>query len=228
MVEFVLFEDKKVLAKELAETIAGLLDKQIKDRGRAGLVVSGGSTPVPMFDVLSQQNIDWSKVWITLADERLVPVDHEDSNEAMVRAHLLKNRAKSANFVGLYSDGPDVEAECEKRLKAARFPFDILILGMGEDGHVASLFPRADRLDEAVTCSSEKLCKKIKPLSAPHERLTLTLPALLQAKHIFLHITGKKKKMVLAKAFQEGSLRQMPVRYVLRRATSPIKVYWAP
>ena len=107
-------------------------------------------------------------------------------------------------------------------------PFDVLILGMGADGHTASLFPDAPKLSRATDMKATQTCMGIAPRTAPHERMTLTLPAILDARQIFLHITGQDKKDVLQQAQADGPMEEMPIRFVLRQQTAPVAVYWAP
>jgi len=231
MPEFKEFKDSSTLVAALAGQVAGLLRAAIKERGRASLVVSGGSTPVPFFAALSELALDWERVVITLADERWVDPPDPESNEQLVRQHLLRNRAAAAGFVGLKTGAATAlqgEKECGDRLALVPRPFDALILGLGNDGHTASLFPQAARLGEALALDSGKLCLAITPPVAPHERMTLTLPALLQSRQIILHLAGPDKRAVYERALAEGPIVEMPIRAVLRQATSPVTVFWAP
>ncbi len=225
------FKDSPTLVAMLAVQVAELLRVGIKERGRASLVVSGGSTPVPFFAALSELALDWEKVTITLADERWVDPAAADSNERLVRLHLLQNRAAAARFVGLKTGAATAvqgEKECGDRLALLPRPFDVLILGMGNDGHTASLFPQASRLGEALALDSGRLCMAITPPAAPHERMTLTLPALLHSRQIILHLAGPDKRAVYERALANGPVAEMPIRAVLGQATSPVTVFWAP
>ena len=231
MPEFKEFKDSSTLVAVLAAQVAELLRVGIKERGRASLVVSGGSTPVPFFAALSELALDWKQVTITLADERWVEPTDADSNERLVRQHLLQNLAASASFVGLKTEAATAvqgEKECGDRLAVLPRPFDVLILGMGNDGHTASLFPQATRLGEALALDSGRLCMAITPPAAPHERMTLTLPGLLQSRRIILHLVGPGKRAVYEKALVKGPVTEMPIRAVLGQATSPVTVFWAP
>ena len=225
------FKDSSTLVAGLAAQVAELLRAGIKERGRASLVVSGGSTPVVFFAALSELALDWEQVVITLADERWVDPAEADSNEHLVRQHLLQNRAAAARFVGLRTGAVTAmqgERECADRLALLPRPFDVLILGMGNDGHTASLFPQAARLGEALALESGKLCLAITPPAAPHERMTLTLPALLQSRQIILHIAGADKRAVYERAMADGPVAQMPIRAVLGQTASPVTVFWCP
>jgi len=225
------FKDSPALVAALAGEVAELLRAGIRERGRASLVVSGGSTPVSFFAALSELALDWQQVMVTLADERWVDPSDADSNEHLVRRHLLQGPAAAARFVGLKTGAPTAaqgEKECEDRLAQVPRPFEVLILGMGNDGHTASLFPQAARLGEALNMNSGRLCLAITPPAAPHERMTLTLPALLHSRQIILHLVGQDKRKVYEKALVEGPVAEMPIRAVLGQTTSPVTVFWCP
>jgi len=225
------FQDRERLVVELAGRIAVLLAAGVKYRGQASLAVSGGSTPVALFECLSGMDIPWKDVVITLVDERwVVPTEH-DSNERLVRNHLLQNKATAASFIGMKNTAPTAgagEAECEQGLQKVPLPFDVLILGMGGDGHTASLFPGADKLAAATNMDSGRSCMGLAPLTAPHDRMSLTLPAILDSRQVFLHIVGQDKKIVLEEANTNGPAVDMPIRFILRQQTTPLSIYWAP
>ena len=225
------FPDRQALVTELAGNVTSLLTRGIKDNGRASLAVSGGTTPVALFEHLSGMDIPWKDVVIFLVDERWVEPGDPDSNERLVRDHLLKDRAQAAQFIGMKNGAATAgegEGECEERLKEVPLPFDVLILGMGGDGHTASLFPGAEKLPAATDMNSGRTCMALAPLTAPHERMSLTLPVILSAKNIFLHIVGPEKMQVLEKALSDGPLEEMPIRFVLRNEKNTVAVYWAP
>lgn len=224
------FLNRKELTEKLSSTIADYLTEGITNNGSASLAVSGGSTPVGLFRTLSTLEIEWEKVFICLVDERWVEPTNDDSNEKLVRTHLLQNNAAAASFTGMKNaaatagDGAD---ECTQNLKELPMPFDVLILGMGGDGHTASLFPGAKKLSAATDMQSGKICMGIAPLTAPHERMTLTLPAILDSRQIFLHITGQEKKDVLERAQEKGSVKELPIRFILTQNSTPFNIYWA-
>lgn len=231
MVTFQKYRDRKALTVELAERIGKLLTAGVTDNGRASLSVSGGSTPVELFEQLSGMNLSWQDVVITLVDERWVEPTENDSNEHLVRNHLLNDKALPATFIGMKNSAATAiagEKECERELHEVPRPFDVLILGMGGDGHTASLFPGAKKLSLATDMDLGQTCMGIAPLTAPHERMTLTLPAILDSRQIFLHITGQNKKDVLQQAQEDGSIEELPIRYILRQQITPVAVYWAP
>ncbi|MGR0481486.1 MAG: 6-phosphogluconolactonase [Candidatus Electronema sp. V4] len=223
------FPDQQTLTAALAEHLAAALRRDIAAQGWASLAVSGGSTPVPLFERLSELDIPWQNVLITLVDERWVEASSPDSNEALVRRCLLKNRAAAATFVGLKTAAATAAvgaADCEARLAALPRPCTAVILGMGNDGHTASLFPCAPQLAEAADLRCGRRCAALRPQTAPHERISLTLPALLDTREIILHITGPEKKAVLEQALSAGLPEEMPVRFILRQQAAPVAVYW--
>jgi 6-phosphogluconolactonase len=227
-VQRVVFEDRGALAAALAESIGADLASAVKARGEASLVVSGGSTPKPLFEALCQLELPWEKVGITLADERWVPADHEASNEGMVRSLLLRNRAAKARFVGLWNGAPSPEAGADavaEALDGMARPFDVLVLGMGGDGHTASLFPGAAELADGLDLERVSPVVAVRPSHAPHARLSLSLRALLDSRRIVLHVTGEEKYEVLERALGDGAEEELPIRAVLRRAE--VEVYWA-
>ena len=225
------FQDTETLAAELAARIGRSLRKNIAAHGRASLAVSGGSTPKPLFRRLSALDIPWQDVVITLVDERWVARSSPNSNEQLICRYLLQGRAAAAAFVGLKNFLPTAaqgEGECALRLRKIPRPFTVLVLGMGNDGHTASLFPGSPQLTAATDMNSGRICMAVTPAAAPYERMTLTLPAILDSREILLHITGQEKKAVLEKAQQPGPAEEMPIRFVLRQRETPVAVYWAP
>ena len=224
------FPDRQELVQQLAKRIGTALEKAITSCGQASLAVSGGSTPCQLFEQLSCVDIPWQKVIITLVDERWVEPSSPDSNELLVRQHFMQHRAAVATFIGLKNGAITAgqgEAECEQQLQKIPRPFTVLILGMGNDGHTASLFPEAEQLALATDMNSGKTCLAISPPDAAHERMSLTLPAILAAEELILHITGQEKKDVLEKAENPGPSEAMPIRFILRQQSTPVTVFWA-
>lgn len=217
------------LTLALADLVESELSAAVAKRGQASLVVSGGSTPKPLFEVLSQRLLPWSKVTITLADERWVDISSKDSNEAMIREVLIRNAAAEAIFVPLKNSAATAEegqALCQQAVANIHLPFDLVILGMGEDGHTASLFPGVS--GSALDSDKPELCAAIKPPAAPHERMSLTARAILNSQKIILHIVGDKKWQVYREASLPGLPDELPVRVVLHQAQVPVDVYWSP
>lgn len=214
-------------ADALARRVADALRQAIDSRGSATLVVSGGRSPVAFFDALAQQPLDWRQVLVSLADERWVPVNHASSNEALVRRHLLRGAASEAHFLGLYQVAGSLERAAE--LADAAFaelpPIDVLVLGMGDDGHTASLFPNSPNLDQALQLDCARRVLPMLAPSEPAQRLTLTLPVLTRARLPLLAIQGQAKLKVLTAALLPGETAELPIRAFLH---SPLEIYWCP
>jgi len=223
--------DRKTLFKNLADRVATYLQAALKKRERVSLVVPGGSTPVPLFEELSKRDLDWSRVVVTLGDERWVPVDDSSSNERLLRETLLQNKAKATILVGLKNDHEDPEsgmADTARALEKVPRPFDVVILGMGEDGHTASLFPHAENLARALDPNFDLPCCAIRAQGAAQPRITLTAPALLACRELILLCTGQAKREVLAEVLKAGVVEDMPVRAILQQHEIPVSIYWAP
>lgn len=223
------FPDQATLTAGLAQDVARRLGEDLARQERVVLGVSGGRSPVPLFQALSRLALPWDRVTVTLADERWVPPAHPDSNEALVRAHLLRGRAAAAGFVPLFTGAATPEAGAAAAcaaLDALPRPFSRILLGMGEDGHIASLFPGAAELAEGL--ATEAWALAVRPPHAPHPRLSLSLRALLQARDLVLVVSGEAKRRVLERALEEGPVEDLPVRAILRQSAVPVSVCWAP
>jgi 6-phosphogluconolactonase len=224
------FDDREAMARSMAEDIAALLRAAIDARGHASLVVSGGSTPAPMFRCLSALALAWEHVVVTLADERWVTPDADDSNERLARTNLLQGAAAAARFVGLKTPAATPEAglaETEAALHRIARPFDVMVLGMGDDGHTASLFPGTAELSAALDPTAPALCAPVRPAGL-QPRMTLTLPAILDSRRILLQLAGENKWDVYEQALAGADATVMPIRAVLAQARASIDVYWAP
>jgi len=225
--EVVTANDAQALADKLAADVAGWLQQGIDDRGSATLVVSGGSTPAPFFKALSLHQIQWSDVIVTLADERWVAADDELSNEKLIRECLLVNAASSATFLSLYNDAStpdDGWQQCDDALRTLATPYDVVVLGMGGDGHTASLFPATKGLDAACDLTTDRLCWPMYPEHITEARMTLTLAALLNCRQLILHVTGDSKRDVFKLALDGADF---PIASVIEAARSRLQLYWA-
>jgi 6-phosphogluconolactonase len=224
------FEDRTALASALANDVASVLQVAIETHGKAVLAVSGGSTPKRFFATLSSTDIEWSKVTIMLVDERLVPETNERSNAQLVKNHLMQNLAATATFAPFYREGLSACATAEKLEVELNdhLPPTVAILGMGNDGHTASFFPGGTHLAESIDRNTTKRFIEMDAENAGETRMTLTLPPLLDAKFLALHIEGEEKEMTLLEAERNpGDVMAMPVRAVLD-ARQDLPVYWAP
>jgi 6-phosphogluconolactonase len=229
-------------AQALAQDIAQRLSQAIAQRGLALLCVSGGKSPIPLFKALSAQALDWAKVSITLVDERCVPVSHPDSNTALVQQHLLQGPAAAARFISwIPADytamaAPAAWADRSTTLQAwsdavdaalrPLWPADVVVLGMGMDGHTASLFSQAQGLAQAIAPTNASLCAAIRPPHAPHDRLSLSLGALKSARHVALQLQGAAKRQVYELARAKASTNR-PVSLVLHRPAQNVSVWMA-
>jgi len=223
------FDSRNSLDEQFAEQVALLLVKAINEKGKASIAVSGGSTPKNFFKQLSMKNIDWQKVTITLADERWVDESSDASNTALVKANLCQNFAAKATFFELKRAGELTDqtlAVLNEQAKISCLPFDVLILGMGEDGHTASLFPCSDEIEQALTEKNNVLMKVV-PKTAPHQRITFTLLALLKSENIFLHISSEVKRKVYQQAIDGADIKAMPIRAFLQSDLVNVQVLWA-
>lgn len=223
------FSSRAELDQQLADKIANILADAIKHKGKASIAVSGGSTPKGLFSLLSQKDIAWDQVTITLADERWVDITSEASNTRLVHENLLVGKAAKAHFFHI-KQGEELTAEVLSDLIFAAdskcLPFDVLILGMGEDGHTASLFPCSEQIDACFSMSTASLLK-VQPTTAPHTRISFSFKSLIRSENIFLHICGDNKKPVLEKALAGNDAREMPIRSFLQHPTVNTNIYWA-
>jgi len=223
------FADRQELAAALAGLVAARLTKAVTERGTALLAVSGGTTPAKFFAALSRIPIAWDKVTVTLVDERFVPASSPRSNAGLVAANLLQNAAKAARFVPLYHEASGIEdaaASDDAALRSLPWPLDVVVLGMGPDGHTASFFPDADDLAKLLDPASDRIILPVHAASAGEPRLTLTLARIIDAGFIALHIEGEDKRTAFDGAVAPGPRK--PIRAVLDAAPRPVEVFWAP
>jgi 6-phosphogluconolactonase len=217
------YPDREMLMLGLANLIAGQLADFLRREGRATLSVPGGTTPGPIFDTLSGVDLDWANVAVVLNDERWVPEDSDRSNTRLLRERLIRGRAAEARLVPLYA-GHGTPEEMLPTLEAGlrpHLPISVLLLGMGADMHTASLFPGADRLEEALSPHAPLLLP-MRAEAAVEPRVTLTAPVLRGAFHCHILITGPEKRAALDRAMTLP-VTEAPVRAVLDAAT----VHWA-
>ena len=221
---------RDALATELSAYVAAHLLRAVKTKGHALLAVSGGTTPALFFETLSKTDLPWDKIGITLVDERCVDETSDRSNTRLVKQILLQNHAAKAVFIPLYiSDG----SSPEDAAKAAddRFAKDdaaVIILGMGNDGHTASLFPDGDYLTAAMDMDSRANVLPMTATGAGEPRLTFTLPFIARAAHIALHIEGDDKLVTFEKAINGKDQADMPIRALLNHPNVIVSTFWAP
>ena len=223
------FDTREAASMAAAEHIAKRLSARLNGNGDASLVVSGGTTPVQCFAELSEIAIRWQSVHVLLSDERWVPPDGDDSNEKLVRENLLVKHAADAQFLPYFRPDVHVDERCaalSEEILALPFPFACTLLGMGEDGHFASLFPDAANLEAGLETDSTTLCLPVSTAASEHTRISLTLAALSRSDEVILLVFGDAKRAVLAMAKERGS--ELPVAALIKQKRTPVTVYWAP
>ena len=217
------YPDRELMMLSLADKIAGQLGEFLRRDGHATFCVPGGTTPGPIFDTLSGVDLDWANVAVVLNDERWVPEDSDRSNTKLVRQRLIRGRAAQARLIPLYAPAETPEMMLDALSDGLRphLPISVLLLGMGTDMHTASLFPGADRLEEALSPQAPILLP-MRADAAGEPRITLTAPVLKAAFNIHILIAGPEKRAAVERA-QHLSPKEAPVRAVLDNAT----VHWA-
>ena len=216
---FIQTESPAASAQILADAVAQNLRDTLATQPRATLAVSGRKSPIAFFQALNQQDLDWARVNITLVDERIVPTHHADSNTGLVRQHLLQNRAAAAQWLPMIDDAAS-EGSLKNTADAVAFALrhytqpDVLVLGMGGDGHTASIFPQAPQFADAVRADYPQPLLHTSPITAPHERISMTLAAIVATPHVYLAIAGADKRRVYEAAAQ-AQTAQYPISYVL-------------
>jgi 6-phosphogluconolactonase len=229
--------DQESLASKLAMQLLKLMDQTIEEKGSVVLALSGGSTPKPLFRSLASADLDWSKVIITLVDERWVPKSHELSNAAFMQKYLLDSLPDGVKFIPLYEPAATAELSTDEVLSNychvthssvnAPRPFDIVVLGMGGDGHTASFFPDADNIADLVDQKSTTPLLTCNSTSTQVERITWNLPMLLNSQYLALHFTGAAKKSVFNNALENVDACELPIRSVIFQQHLPLQVFYA-
>lgn len=218
------YPDRELMMMDIADRVASELRQALRNGERASIAVPGGTTPGPIFDTLSGVDLHWDRIDVMLTDERWVPEDSPRSNTRLLRERLLVDKAAAARLVPLY-DGTDAPEESLDRLSQgieALLPLSVVVLGMGDDMHTASLFPKADLLDEALSAQAPTLLAMRAP-GAPEPRITMSARVLNGAMSKHLVITGMAKREALERAAKLNDARQAPVSAVLKDTT----VHWA-
>ena len=223
------FTTRDQAATAAANWIAASLGRRLGSDGAASLVVTGGSSPARCYEVLAAADLAWDKVHVLLSDERWVPQSDPDSNEKMVRETLLVGRASDANLHGFYNKNIIIEEQCKvfsSSLAALPSPFASTLLGMGSDGHIASLFADSPQFADGVDADGEQLCIAVTTAASPHPRISLTLAALLQSDEIVLLFFGDDKREVYEKAKLDPEA--YPVSRLMNQDRVPVHAFWAP
>ena len=219
------YSEPQPCIEALTHAIVSHVQSRLQQAGTYTLALSGGRSPIPLFECLAQADLPWALMRLRLVDERYVPPNHPDSNERLVRQHLLSGAATAADFRALYQESASIEQAVNAANQDAG-PIDLAILGMGDDGHMASLFPGAAQLPAALADNAPPYLH-VTPPQAPHERISLSLPALRACGHLLLYIAGAHKKKVLRSAESKPD-RDLPISLLAAEPGGLPDVYWHP
>lgn len=224
-----IFDTREEASASAANFIGESLADSLNQQGTASLVVSGGTSPKRCFNCLSDFDICWGKVKIVLSDERWVAADDANSNENLVRRELLVNRACGAELLPFYDKFVEIEKCCEyidNEIRHNCLPFACSLLGMGTDGHFASLFPDVEDLQQKLNIDESRYCVSVETASSPYPRVSLTLFALSHSRSILLLIFGDEKRAIYEQA--KNLETQYPISLLLSQCRAPVHVFWAP
>ncbi|MBV1873659.1 MAG: 6-phosphogluconolactonase [Gammaproteobacteria bacterium] len=226
------FPNRELLTQALCEQLSARITTAIKLRQKAKLALPGGTTPIPLFEELAKQTLDWPSVTLTLTDERWVPNNHQDSNELLLRQHLLNK--VNPHFIPLKTPPASPEAgqpQAEYNLGENCLPLDVCVLGMGNDGHIASLFPTAPEINIATSPLNNQHCIAVNPPNTPQARISLTLNTIMEARELVLLFVGESKQEIYQTALTLSSRNEflgLPVGFILHQQKVPVHIYWAP
>ena len=223
-----IFTDKAKLELTLAKDISQKLEQEIKKKGEATLLVSGGSTPKKLYEILSNTEIDWNNVSIGLIDERFVATDTDESNEFLIKNTLLKNKAAGAKFIGLVFSINDYEENLNVAISKNKPFYESItcsILGMGLDGHTASLFTNSENVYTDDSIYGEKMIINTRATSEPSNRISYTKAKILSSKHLFLYFNGKEKLDVFNSAKENKNASSTPISAFIHQNIKTLNVF---
>ena len=234
MTEVKKYQSLETLFDSLADEIADKVETDISSgTNRTALVVSGGTTPQPLFERLAATPLAWDRVTFVPSDERWLATDHDASNENLIRSSLLQDKAAKASVQGLKLDfvtALEAETELNETLVPILSRYAVAVVGMGLDGHFASIFPGTPQEQAALDTAAEQLCYAVDATGCPvagdyTERMTLSLAAILNAKHVYLLITGEAKLALIKQAInKDPSVDALPVVKLLQQSETPVTV----
>lgn len=223
------YDDVEEMAEAVAGDIGFIIESALDARGEALIAVPGGKTPMPIFQKLAKAKLDWKKVTIIPTDDRLVPLTDERSNIRAIAQAFLPAGARVFPITSDIADYKLAGNSANAKLSELKFPLDLAWLGVGEDGHTASIFPGPD-LEEALTAPNGRHAIGVMPDPLPPEapvaRVTLTRSAILSARTVLITITGDDKKALLEQAIADGHSSKLPIGLVLAETEQPIDIHW--
>lgn len=229
--EFWDYDSEDEMAAAVAGDVGFIIESAIDARGNALVALPGGSTPGAIFAKLAEASLPWKKVTIIPTDDRLVKMDNELSNIRMIAGHFIRSGARIFPIAADIADYRLAGNSADARLQDLPWPPDLVWLGMGEDGHTASIFPGPD-LDDALDAPKARRAVGVMPdplpAEAPVPRVTLTRASILAAKTILITITGQKKRDLLEQAIEDGHSSKLPIGRVLAECDQPIDIHWRP
>lgn len=229
--EFWDYDDREEMADAVAGDIGFIVESAIDARGECLLAFPGGSTPGPILERLAAKKLPWKRVTIIPGDDRLVPVDSDLSNIKAIAKAMLPSGARVYPIAVPNDDYHMAGNAADARLKDLKWPPDLVWLGMGLDGHTASIFPGPD-LESALDAPKARLAIGVipdpLPAEAPVPRVTLTRAAILQARTLIITITGQEKRDILEQAIEDGHSSKLPIGRVLAECDLPVDIHWAP
>jgi 6-phosphogluconolactonase len=232
------FSDRSSLTVALQSALCQQLRQDLKIHPQVSFFVSGGSTPGPLYRALAESRMPWERIHIALVDERFVPVNDAASNEKLLRENLLREHAAAAAFTGMsvasFTGHPKLSAmvqACNTNYAHLPHPYSAAVLGLGADGHTASLFPYADGLEAAFIKHQHCVGIDASPSAVTGtitQRISMTLWALLQCRSLYLLFTGNEKKEVYERAKTATDHYALPIAAILQQQDVPVEVYWCP
>ncbi len=221
------FETRQEASAAAASRIIELLSKRLDNNDQASIVVSGGTSPVECFAALAAADLEWQRVQVALSDERWVPPEHDDSNEKLVRESLLVGAAAAATLLPVYAEGVSPQERCDELQDPLPvLPFACSLIGIGVDGHFASLFPDAENLEQGMDVEAGRLYMPVVTAASPHVRISMTLAAISRSDEIVLLFFGDDKLAVYKEA--QAMSNGYPLSRLLRQKRAPVRLFWAP
>ncbi len=223
------FASRELASQAAAARISSAIRDSLVDSAETAIIASGGSSPEKCYESLADTALPWNRVHILISDDRCVPVEHEASNEGMIRRLLLTKHADTANLVPIYKQGLTPSDQCRilgEQLDSLPSPFSISLLGMGVDGHFASLFPDFAGLENGLDERGEDQCLMVETAASSFPRISLTMATLIQSRETLLLFFGDDKREIYESAKRPDS--NFPISRLLQQEQTPMRAFWAP